>query len=312
MGKYTQLEPYEILALTKRYGLKVSEYTAIEGGAANSSFFFRAKGNEYVLTVADDRSVEEVLVLVNLLDHLAEHEFPTSRVVSTLDGEKVIFYGEKAVYIKEFIPGTIIRKISKGGLLSLGMSLARLHQIPSPKGIPQTHSYGMYYFSSAYGKNFDPEFEDWLGQKEGFFKGEISNGLPRGLIHADVFWDNIIYDNDEFQALIDFEDACNYFKVYDLGSAFHGICVEGGELNLKKAAQIVKGYEQFRDLESNEKKALQVLTVYAGVAISYWRYLKYNLTNPVEEKKNFHKKSAEVADRIQAIPAEIFSQVFDY
>ena len=261
MAKYTQLEPHEILALTKRYGLKVSEYSAIEGGAANSSFFLKANGNEYVLTVADDRSVEEVFVLINLLDRLAEFKFPTSRVVPTLDGEKVIFYGEKAVYVKEFIPGTTVRNISKNGLFSLGMSLAKLHQIPSPKSIPQTHSYGMDYFCNAYGKNFDPEFEDWLAQKEEYFEGELSNRLPRGLIHADVFWDNIIYNDDEFQALIDFEDACHYFIVYDLASAFHGICMEAGELNLKKATQIVKGYEQIRALESEEKNALQALTV---------------------------------------------------
>ena len=172
------------------------------------------------------------------------------------------------------------------------------------------HTYGSDQFSKAAGLNCDVGFEDWLAQMGADYLRERPLGLPRGLIHADVFWDNVIYLNGEFQALIDFEDACNYFYVYDLASALFGTCVDAGKLDLEKATQIIKGYEQIRVLEEDERRALQLFSVYSGVVISYWRYMKYNLNNPTEENKNLHKRTAEIADGIRAIPAKMFHQVF--
>ena len=310
MSKYTELGDHEICLLAQRYKLDVTDHSVIAGGAANSSFFLNANGKEYVLTIADDKPVEAVFNLVGLLDHLIEYEFPTSRAISSFGGEKVTIFKDKGVFVKEYIPGSTGMYISKKGLFSLGLTLARLHQIPAPDFIPQTHTYGSAHFPNAVGLKFDVEFEDWLAQRGDNYLSERPMDLPRGIIHADVFWDNVIYLDGEFQALIDFEDACNYFYVYDLASALFGTCVDAGKLNLEKASQIIKGYEQIRVLTEDERRALQLFSVYSGVAISYWRYMKYNLHNPIEENKNLHKKTAKIADGIQAIPADIFSQIF--
>jgi homoserine kinase type II len=310
MAKYTNLGAHEIRLLAQRYGLKVTDHSVIEGGAANSSYFLYADGKEYVLTIADDKSVESGFKLVGLLDHLVEHGFPTSRAISSSTGAKVTVFRDKAVMVKKYIPGNTVRHISKEGLFSLGSTLARLHQIPAPAFIPQTHTYGSDQFSKAAGLNCDVGFEDWLAQMGADYLRERPLGLPRGLIHADVFWDNVIYLDGEFQAIIDFEDSCNYFYVYDLASALFGTCVDAGKLDLEKASQIIKGYEQIRVLEADERRALQLFSVYSGVAISYWRYMKYNLHNPTAANKNLHKRTAEIADGIRAIPADIFSHVF--
>lgn len=310
MAKYTKLGAHEIRLLAQRYGLEVKDHSVIEGGAANSSFFLYADGKEYVLTIADDKSVEAVINLVGLLDYLVEYGFPTSRAISSSTGEKVTVFRDKAVMIKEYIPGNTVRHISKEGLFSLGSNLARLHQIPAPDFIPQTHTYGSDKFSKAVGLNYDVGFEHWLTQMGADYLRERPLGLPRGLIHADVFWDNVICLNGEFEALIDFEDACNYFFVYDLASALFGTCVDAGKLDLEKASQIIKGYEQIRVLEEDERRALQLFSVYSGVAISYWRYMKYNLHNPTEKNQYLHKRTAEIADGIHSIPAKMFHQIF--
>jgi len=309
MAIYTKLGDHEIRLLAQRYKLEVTGHSVIEGGAANSSFFLKTDGKEYVLTIADDKPVEAVFNLVGLLDHLVEHEFPTSRVISSIKGEKVTIFRDKAVVVKEYIPGHTVRHISNQGLFSVGMTLARLHQIPAPDFIPQTHTYGSDQFSKAVGLNYDMEFEEWLAQMGDTYLCERPKGLPRGLIHADVFWDNVLFNHGEFQAIIDFEDACNYFFVYDLASALFGTCVDAGKLNLDKASHIIRGYEQIRLLERDEKRALQLFSVYSGVAISYWRYMKYNLHNPTEENKNLHQKTANIADGIDAIPNDLFRHI---
>jgi len=127
------------------------------------------------------------------------------------------------------------------------------------------------------------------------------------LIHCDVSWDNIIFLNGEFQGLIDFEDACEFFKVYDLSSAFYGMCMDDGVLDLEKASKILRGYQEIRPLDEDERSMLQLFAVYVPVALSAWRYMKYNLYNPIEEKKNKHLETA----AIQALPPEEFNQLFD-
>jgi len=134
MANYTSLETYEIHSLAKRYGVEVSE-----------------------LTISDNRPLEDVINMVRLLDFLAEYDFPASRVVPLLDGEKVTVYREKPVILKSYIPGETIRNIPEKGLYTLGLTLARLHQIPAPDFIPQTHSFGLDTFSEAMGLNFDVE-----------------------------------------------------------------------------------------------------------------------------------------------------------
>jgi homoserine kinase type II len=310
MAKYTQMGADDIRFLAHKYGLEVKDYSEIEGGAANSSFFLKANGNEYVLTIADDKPVEDVFNLASLLEHTADFGFPTSRLIRSEKGKKLTLFQEKAVMLKKYIPGTTIRHVPEEGLFSLGMILGHLHQIPVPDYIPQTHPYGASYFDNAYGLDFDAEFEDNLAQMEEQIKSEMPSRLPRGLIHADVFWDNVLFLNGDLQALIDFEDACNYFFVYDLASALFGTCIEAGKLNLDRASHIIKGYEQVRVMEENERRVLKLSTVYAGVAISYWRYLKYNVYNPSPGRKNLYKKTSAIAERINAIPSRKFNLIF--
>ena len=262
-----------------------------------------------MLTVSDNRPLDDVIYMARLLDHLTVYDFPSPRVVPLLDDDKVTLYRDMPVILKSYIPGEIIRNIPEKALYTLGLTLARLHQIPAPDFIPQTHSFGLDTFSDAIGLSFDVEFEDWLAEKAEWIKKTIPTGLPRSLIHCDVSWDNILCHDGEFQALIDFEDACEFFTVYDLSSAFYGTCIEDGILHLEKASHILRGYQKIRSLEEDERSMLQPLGVYVATALSAWWYMKYNLHNPIEELKNKHRERMAIAEMIQTIPPEKFIQV---
>lgn len=310
MAKYTRLHPKDIHILAGKYELAVSDHSEIEGGAANSSFLLSTNQEKYVMTIVDNKPTEHVFHHAKLLEHLAKYDFPTCRVITAKSGKKVTIFKDKAIMVKKFIPGTTIRNISKVGLEALGINLARLHKIPPPDFLPQEHSYGVNHFPSAVGVNWDTKFEDELLQFAEKLKRRTPDDLPRGLIHSDVFWDNILFHENEFQALIDFEDACHYYKVYDLASALFGSCTVMGRLSLDNASQIIQGYEKVRILQENERKALQLFTVYAAVAISFWRYMNYNVHNPLKDKRNHHQTSLNSAEDILAIPEGRFNQIF--
>jgi homoserine kinase type II len=310
MAKYTQLEPYEIKSLAQRYGIEVSKYSPIEAGGENSSFLLNSDGGEHVLTISDGKPVEDVHRLVQLLDHLAQYDFPTSRVLLSVNGEKVTLYGDKAVTVKEYIPGRTLWDFPEEGLYSLGTTLAYLHRIPAPDFMHRTHPYGIDHFSKAFGVQIDLQFEGWLEAKTAYLRKELPADLPRGLIHGDVFKSNLIFQNGEFHALIDFEDASEYYKVFDPACAIYATCLEVDLGNFGKARHILRGYQQIRKLGDAERAALQLFVIYAGTASAFWQYMKYNVYTPTEEKKDSHQRSAERVEEIMAIPREEFNRVF--
>jgi homoserine kinase type II len=312
VAKYTKLTSQEIHHLALQYNLSVITSAALEGGAANSSFLLNTAEDQFILTVIDDEPYSDANIIADILIHLEQHDFPTSRLVVATNGKKVTSYKEKPVLVKHYIPGETIFQISDEGLFALGQVLAQLHDIPPPDFVRHELSYGQTYFANAYGLGFDPAYEEWLARQQSDFLAQCPDGLPRSLIHADVFWDNIIYLDGEFKALIDFESVSYYYSVFDVACAISGTCVEvDGILNIKKAAQIVSGYQQIRQLTPGEQGALHLFTLYTVVTISYWRYMKYNLHNPNEEKKYLHREKMALANHIKAIPTAVFNQVLD-
>ena len=310
MAQYTKLTYKEIQQLAQQYNLSVSNYAALEGGAANSSFLLNTAEGQFILTVTDDEIFSDAVVVADSLCYLEQYDFPTSRLVKAANSEKVTRYKNKDVLVKRYIPGETNFQISDEGLFALGQVLAQLHAIPPPDFVPHELSYGQAFFANAYGLGFDSAYEEWLELQQADFLAKCPDGLPRSLIHSDVYWDNIIYREGEFQALIDFENSCYYFSVFDIASAISGTCIEvDGTVNLKKAAQIVAGYQQSRPFTPEEKSALQLFTSYAVTGISFWRYMKYNVHNPTEEKKFLHRERMMVAKHIQAIPTAEFNQV---
>lgn len=310
MAQYTQITSQEIHQLAERYKLTLKDYAALEGGMANSSFLLDAQKGQFILTIAEEKTFAEALNLAALLDHLAQHQFPASRLLVAANGKKVTRFREKAVLVKRYIPGETVMQIPPEGLFALGQALAQLHAVPPPETVPCELDYGESYFDNAYGLGFDPAYEVWLERQQDRFLTCCPDDLPQSLIHGDVFWDNIIYQGGEFQALIDFDDSCYYYSIYDLGNAISGICVSTeGTVNLDKAAHIVTGYQDTRPLTPKEQDTLKLFTHYSVVAISYWRYMKYNLLNPIEEKKNLHREKMALADHIRAIPPAEFNEV---
>jgi len=124
--------------------------------------------------------------------------------------------------------------------------------------------------------------------------------LPIGLIHGDLFYDNVLFKRKNFRAIIDFEEACHYYKGFDIGMGILGLCTEGTAVALDKAQALVAGYQQVRLLEESEKETLQLFVEYAAIATSYWRFWKYHIHTPMVEKVDKHWQMVRLAQGINA------------
>jgi homoserine kinase type II len=305
MARYTQLNEEDLQEITARYALTVVGFEPIEGGAGNSSYLLRTQQGSYVLTVCEG-ALTRVIMLGQLLSLLAQYEFPTTRLVRPPDGDLFTTYMGKPVMLKEYITGGVFKDLDETMLFQVGEAMGRLHQVPAPDFLPDERVYGLQVYADVLGRNIMLEYESWLAERIAYLKENLPPGLPRGMIHGDLFYDNVIFSGKEFRAIIDFEDASRYYKVFDLGMGILGMCMAGTAMVFDKARALVKGYQQVRMLEDGEINNLQLFVEYAAIATSCWRFWKYHIDTPTPEKANKHWQMVRIADGVAALPKTRF------
>jgi homoserine kinase type II len=130
------------------------------------------------------------------------------------------------------------------------------------------------------------------------------------LIHGDVFFDNMIVQGDQLMAIIDFEEACNYYRSFDLGMVIVGACRDRQGISFEKAGQFMRGYQKETTLQSIERDTLKAFAVYAAVATSFWRFRHYHLRRPEPRLHDKHVEMQTLADTISEYPESSFTQLF--
>ena len=308
MTQYLKLQENDIREILGKYNLTPIDYKSIEEGAGNTNYLVRTAQNHYIITIFE---IEHIRVenLSRLLHLLEKYEFPTTRIRKLANGDVITRHQGKPTLLKPYIVGLVVKKLNEDMFNQVGAEMAILHEIPSPDYLPDQLAYGLETFPRVLDKGINLEYENWLGQRYDFLMEAIPSGLPRGLIHGDVFYDNVLFDGKKFKALIDFEDACQYYKVFDLGMAVVGLCTEGSKIILPKVRSLVKGYHTIRMLEEAEKEILQLFVEYAAIALSSWRFWKYNIDTPIAELSQKHWEMVNISKAASAISAEKFTKV---
>lgn len=309
MAVYTQLQESDVREIGGRYDLAIEEYETISAGATNLNYVVRAQQGIYVLTVFEDKTFNQVVELGRLLLLLKERAFPTTRPLVAENGGIAIIHKGKPAMVKKYVEGETYRALSNGMLRQAGAAMAKLHRIPVPGFLSKREPYGVRRFPSIQGQNIDVEYETWIANRMSHFEQQKPQGLPQGLIHGDIFYDNVLFESERLRGIIDFEEATCGEKVFDLGMGVVGMCRVGGRVELEKARALVRGYEQVRTLGEREKRAMQMYVEYAAATVSCWRYWKYHVDEPSEEKADKHRQMVRVAEEIQGILKARFSKV---
>jgi len=320
MATYTKLNQQDIQSLAENYNLKIIEFSPLDGGNGNSSYILKTQQSSYVLTVCDEKEVDEVFKMGHLLLLLEAHNVPCNRLISPVKSEILTTFlttdGVKPVMVKGYIEGQVVEQLDKTMLSQVGRQAAKLNQIPPPDYLPTYHPYGRQLFSRVVGLNIDIKYESWLAKEIKYLEEHITDNLPRGLIHGDLFYDNLLFDPlsgmpGGFKAIIDFEEACHYHLIFELGMGILGTCVNDIRVDLVKARALVNGYQQVRSLAQIEKESLQLFVRYAAVATSYWRFNKYNIEEPSKERVDYHWKMVQIANEVAEIStSHFFNAIF--
>ena len=260
----------------------------LQGGWDNTNILLTlSDASKVVLKVWNANTVEEVQRVVARHCHLDEHGIPTAVPIQLANGNLITEKGGMSWTLLPFIEGGML-DTDENSLKSLGENLARLHQIPAADCFPDDYRMGWSLFEEMY--EIADEANTWsdflitLKKESESLQNQIPESLPQGILHGDVFPDNVIGDG-AVAAILDLEEAFIGPCAFDLMMAFVGFGWNEDEPLIDRWNALLEGYESIRPLTQDEKLALPALHRYATLSIAAWRYWKHVMTQPDEELK---------------------------
>ena len=286
-----------MLALAGLEGLET--ITPMQGGWDNSnSLLTLSDGTRLVLKIWNAQSEEGTRAVIDRQLHLQEHGIPTSVPMQLSEGGRYTVREGVAWTLLPYIDGGHLGSDSKS-LESLGEVMAAMHEITLAECFPRDYRMGWSLFERMYeaaGPDSQwPDFLSRLKDEEDGLRETIPEGLPEGVLHGDLFPDNVL-GAGSVAAIIDFEEAWIGPKVFDLVMAFVGFGWQSGAPVPERWQALLAGYESVRPLTGPERAVLPAMHRYATLSIAAWRYWKHVMSEPDEKLAG---RYLEMLDRLE-------------
>lgn len=313
MAQYTILTKQEVTSIFEAYSSdSIISATILSGGSENTNYLVVTQNGKYVVSICEQKTKQAANNLAQLLIHLEEKGFQTSKIILTKNEEVISIWKGKPIMIKKFIDGKIVENMSSQLLELLGKELGKLHKIEVPEFLPNTLNYGKEQFIKVNQYAANSAFEAWLNQQLEKVSPHLTGDLPKALIHSDIFCDNVIVSEDEQSiSIMDFEEAADYYRIFDIGMAIIGTCADGETINLNKACYLLKGYQPHIQLLDIEKEALQAFTIYAGTCMTFWRHQHFNFVKPDPKLANHYLGLKVLVDDVAQYDTSKFLEILN-
>ncbi len=296
---FSVLAPSDIAAACDEFSLgELAEFAAIAAGTINSNYRVDAARGRFFLRVNEGKSEADVAYEAELVGELAEAGVPTPRPELARDGRRYAVHGGRLVSVFPWVDGEHRGpgEVSASDVEQVGGALARLHAAGAPLA-QRFRRDGIYTFAhivrrlDGFRHSGDPQLHPAiaaLADEAEWLRGraEQREAAPRGIIHADLFRDNVMFDGSRLAALIDFEQACTGSFAYVLAVCINDWCYEAA-LDLSLAARMVAGYRGVRALTSPEVAALWIELRASAMRFTVTRITDVYLPGVARQGKDF-------------------------
>lgn len=276
MAVYTEVPDDALAAFIASYGLgALLSYKGIAEGVENTNYLVHTGKGPYFLTLYEKRvSPDDLPFFLGLMEHLSKAGINCPTPVRDVDGRMLRTLSERPAALVTFLEGVWIRRPQPHHCLAVGEALARLHlagrgfQIKRANALGPTGWRPLYERFRSRADEIAPGLAATIEQELNELEARWPGGLEQGVIHADLFPDNVFFLGDKLSALIDFYFACNDALSYDIAVTLNAWCFEADHaFNVTKGRALLKGYESVRPLAPSERQALPLLA--RGAALRF-------------------------------------------
>ena len=288
MAVYTKISKKEISYINKKFEVdRIIKFSGIKQGIENTNYLLKSRNNKFILTIFEKRvSQKEIPFFMKLMDQLNNLKINCPKPLKNKSGNYQIRIKNKMASIVSFLDGKDKKKLNLKNCFDVGKMVAQIHLSSKKIRLYRKNSMGI--------KNLNPllnsikfkskkfiNIEKFLKNNFRDIKKKWPKGLPNGIIHGDLFIDNIFFKNNRLSGVIDFYFAANDYFMYEIAICVNALCFDKKKskflINKKKVKNLIKGYESIKKISIKEKKSLNILC--RGAAMRYFLTRLYDYTN---------------------------------
>ena len=316
MAVYTDVAAEELEAFLAGYALgELLSYKGIAEGVENSNFLLHTTAGSFILTLYERRvAAADLPFFLGLMEHLAKRGITCPQPVKSRSGAMLGEVSGKPAAVITFLEGMWIRRPSGRHCGALGEALAKLHRAGADFPGKRANALSvagwrpLYQTVAARCDSVQPGLAAALAAELEQLEAQWPRNLPQGVIHADLFPDNVFFLGDKLSGLIDFYFACTDALAYDLAICLNAWCFEADHsYNVTKGRALLQAYAAVRPLVSAERQALPILARGAALRFLLTRLVDWfdergaalvRRKDPIEyfRKLRFHQAVAGVRD----------------
>jgi len=289
MAIYTKISSKDIRDIEKKYNLgKIIYFKGIKKGIENTNYLLKTKNKKFILTLFEKRvQKKDVPFFMNLMDKLSKYKINCPKPQRNKKGSFLIKIKNKTASIVSFVEGKDKLKLNPNNCHEIGINIAKLHSASKKIKLYRKNSLSLKEWPKLLNKIgnrskiIDPNLNNLMRDSFLKIKNKWPKNLPFGIIHADLFIDNIFFKKNKFHGYIDFYFACKDFLMYEIAICINALCFDKKNnkfiFNKKKSSNLIKGYSKIRRFSEKEKKSLNVLC--RGAALRYLLTRTYDYLN---------------------------------
>src|SRR4051794_23883339 len=268
MAVYTDVSAEDLADFLADYDLgELLSYKGIAEGVENSNFLVHATGGYFILTLYEKRvAPEDIPFFLALMEHLAARGLTCPQPVKNQRGDMLGWVAGRPAALVTFLDGMWIRRPAAAHCAALGEALAKLHLAGADFPMRRRNALSVEGWrplcvaAAAGADTVHPGLRETIERELTVLEAAWPGGLPQGVIHADLFPDNVFFLGDRLSGLIDFYFACTDTLAYDVAICLNAWCFEPDHsYNVTKGRALLQGYMRTRPLGQAERDALHLL-----------------------------------------------------
>lgn len=288
MAVYTDITEDDLSRFLTAYDVgQLTSYKGIAEGVENSNFLLHTTKGSFILTLYEKRvNADDLPFFLGLMHHLAERGLSCPLPLPRADGKLLGELSGRPAAVISFLEGMWLRKPEAKHCHEVGKALAAMHLAGEGFALKRANALSvagwrpLWANSEARADEVQPGLKDEISAELEHLERHWPTSLPDGVIHADLFPDNVFFLGDRLSGLIDFYFACNDYLAYDVAICLNSWCFEkNGSYNVTKGMAMLSGYESMRRMTPAETEALPLLC--RGSALRFFLTRLYDwLTTP--------------------------------
>ena len=288
MAVYTKISNKDIQLINSKFDInEIKSFQGIKKGIENTNYLLKAKKEKFILTIFEKRvSNKEIPFFMKLMDNLNQSKISCPKPLKDKNKNYLIKLKNKTACVVSFLKGKDKQILNINNCYQVGKIISQMHSITKKLKFSRKNSMGIKNLnpllkSIKFKSKKNSNLEKFLIQNLSNIKKNWPSKLPSGIIHGDLFIDNIFFNKDKLSGVIDFYFAANDFFMYEIAICINALCFDKKnnkfKINKQKVKNLIKGYESVRKITIKEKKSLNILC--RGAAIRYLLTRLYDYSN---------------------------------